>query len=42
MNLDNKLENVTIVGAAGKMGSGIAVLIGQEIAKLKILTKHIS
>ncbi|MFA5031653.1 MAG: 3-hydroxyacyl-CoA dehydrogenase family protein [bacterium] len=36
MNLDNKLENVTIVGAAGKMGSGIAVLIGQEIAKLKI------
>ncbi|MDD5528888.1 MAG: 3-hydroxyacyl-CoA dehydrogenase family protein [bacterium] len=38
MDLDNRLENVTIIGAAGKMGSGIAVLIGQEIAKLKIKT----
>ena len=36
MNLDERLENVSVIGAAGKMGSGIAVLIGQEMAKLKI------
>ncbi len=35
MTLDERLENVAIIGAAGKMGSGIAVLIAQEMAKLK-------
>jgi 3-hydroxyacyl-CoA dehydrogenase len=36
MNLDEKLRNVTVIGAAGKMGSGIGVLIAQEMAKLKL------
>ena len=36
MNLDERLQNVTVIGAAGKMGSGIAVLIAQEMAKLKL------
>lgn len=36
MDLDKRLENVTVIGAAGKMGSGIAVLVGQEMAKLKL------
>jgi len=36
MNLDDRLENVSVIGAAGKMGSGIAVLIAQEMAKLKL------
>ncbi len=35
MNLDQRLENVSVIGAAGKMGSGIAVLIAQEMARLK-------
>ncbi|UCF69774.1 MAG: 3-hydroxyacyl-CoA dehydrogenase family protein [candidate division WOR-3 bacterium] len=36
MNLDERLFNVTVIGAAGKMGSGIGVLIAQEMAKLKL------
>lgn len=40
MNLDDRLQNVTIIGAAGKMGSGIAVLIAQEMAKLKLKTDN--
>ena len=40
MTLDERLENVTIIGAAGKMGSGIAVLISQEMAKLKLLPEN--
>jgi len=36
MNLDEKLRNVTVIGAAGKMGSGIGVLIAQEMARLKL------
>lgn len=36
MTLDDRLENVAIIGAAGKMGSGIGVLIAQEMAKLKL------
>ena len=36
MNLDKRLQSVAIIGAAGKMGSGIAVLIAQEMAKLKL------
>jgi len=36
MNLDERLQNVAVIGAAGKMGSGIAVLIAQEMAKLKL------
>lgn len=36
MDYNKRLENVAVVGAAGKMGSGIAALIGQEMAKLKL------
>jgi 3-hydroxyacyl-CoA dehydrogenase len=36
MTLDDRLENVAVIGAAGKMGSGIGVLIAQEMAKLKL------
>jgi 3-hydroxyacyl-CoA dehydrogenase len=36
MNFEERLENVAVIGAAGKMGSGIAALIGQEMAKLKL------
>lgn len=39
MTLDERLENVAVIGAAGKMGSGIAVLIAQEMAKLKLKNK---
>jgi len=33
MELDKRLENVTVIGAAGKMGSGIALLLAQEMAR---------
>ncbi len=36
MNFAERLENVSIIGAGGKMGSGISVLIAQELAKLKV------
>lgn len=36
MNLDERLQNVAVVGAAGKMGSGIATLLAVEMAKLKL------
>ncbi len=40
MNLDERLQNVTIIGAAGKMGSGIGVLVAQEMARLKLLPEN--
>ncbi|TET24128.1 MAG: 3-hydroxyacyl-CoA dehydrogenase family protein, partial [Candidatus Cloacimonadota bacterium] len=36
MDYTERLRNVAVIGAAGKMGSGIAALIGQEMAKLKL------
>ena len=36
MNLDDILKNVTVIGAAGKMGSGISALLAQELANCKI------
>ena len=36
MTLDERLTNVSIIGAAGKMGSGIALLLAQEMAMLKL------
>ncbi|MDP3024072.1 MAG: 3-hydroxyacyl-CoA dehydrogenase family protein [candidate division Zixibacteria bacterium] len=35
MTFDERLQNVAIIGAAGKMGSGIALLLAQEMARLK-------
>ena len=36
MDLSARLENVTVLGAAGKMGSGIALLLAAEMAKEKL------
>jgi len=36
MTLDERLTNVAVVGAAGKMGSGIALLLAQEMALQKL------
>lgn len=36
MTIDERLTNVSIIGAAGKMGSGIALLLAQEMAFLKL------
>lgn len=33
MNLDSRLKNVAVVGAAGKMGSGISLLLALELAR---------
>jgi 3-hydroxyacyl-CoA dehydrogenase len=36
MTFDERLRNVSVIGAAGKMGSGIALLLAQEMAKQKL------
>lgn len=36
MNLEERLQNVAVIGAAGKMGSGIAALLVREMALLKL------
>ena len=36
ISLNEKLENVAIIGAAGKMGSGISFLLAYEMAILKV------
>lgn len=36
MDLDTRLERVAVLGAAGKMGSGIVLLLAAEMAKQKI------
>lgn len=40
MTLDERLTNVSVIGAAGKMGSGIALLLAQEMARLKNLPQN--
>lgn len=40
MDLIQKMENVSVLGAAGKMGSGILVLLSFEMAKLKLGKKE--
>jgi 3-hydroxyacyl-CoA dehydrogenase len=37
MNYEERLQNVSVLGAAGKMGSGILLLTAVEIAGLKLL-----
>jgi 3-hydroxyacyl-CoA dehydrogenase len=37
MSLDDKLTRVAVLGAAGKMGSGITLLVAQEMARLSVL-----
>jgi len=36
MNLDERLQNVTVLGAGGKMGSGISLLLAQEMTFRKL------
>jgi 3-hydroxyacyl-CoA dehydrogenase len=40
MQLNERLKNVAIIGAAGKMGSGIAILLAQEMALQKLLPEN--
>ncbi len=40
MNFDQRLQNVSVLGAAGKMGSGIALLLAAEMAKAKNLPEN--
>jgi len=36
MDLPERLQNVAVVGAAGKMGSGISLLLAKELARTKL------
>ena len=36
MDLTERLQNVAVLGAAGKMGSGIALLLAQELARTRL------
>jgi len=40
MNFDERMQNAAVIGAAGKMGSGIALLLAQEMARLKNLPEN--
>jgi 3-hydroxyacyl-CoA dehydrogenase len=40
MKLNEKMQNVSVLGAAGKMGSGILVLLSLEMGKLKLGQKQ--
>ncbi len=40
MSFNERLQNVGIVGAAGKMGSGIALLIAQEMTMQRLLPEN--
>lgn len=40
MDLDNRLQNVSVIGAGGKMGSGITLLLAVEMARLKNLPEN--
>ncbi len=39
-NLDERLSLVSVIGAAGKMGSGITLLLAQEMARLSLLPEN--
>jgi len=40
MNYEQKFENVTVLGAAGKMGSGILLLTAIEMADISLKPEH--
>jgi 3-hydroxyacyl-CoA dehydrogenase len=40
MDLNTRLQNVTVLGAGGKMGSGIATLLLQEMARLRMTPEY--
>lgn len=39
-HLDERLSLVSVIGAAGKMGSGITLLLAQELARLSLLPEN--
>jgi 3-hydroxyacyl-CoA dehydrogenase len=39
-NLDERLSTASVIGAAGKMGSGITLLLAQEMARLSLLPEN--
>ncbi len=40
MDLNTRLQNVTVIGAGGKMGSGIATLVLTEMMNMKLSPEH--
>ena len=36
MDLTERMQNVAVLGAAGKMGSGISLLLAQELARTRL------
>jgi len=40
MDLSQRLENVAVLGAAGKMGSGISLLLAMELARTKLAPEN--
>ena len=42
MNQEDKLQNVSVLGAAGKMGSGILLLTAVEMANLQLKPENSS
>ncbi|MFH1514219.1 MAG: hypothetical protein ABIG42_02035, partial [bacterium] len=40
MNYTERLENVTVIGAAGKMGSGILLLTALEMTDLSLMPEN--
>jgi 3-hydroxyacyl-CoA dehydrogenase len=40
MDLDSRLQTVTVVGAGGKMGSGITLLLAQEMVRVSLLPEN--
>jgi 3-hydroxyacyl-CoA dehydrogenase len=40
MNINERFEKVTVLGAAGKMGSGICLLLAREMVRLKHLPEN--
>lgn len=39
MNLSERLENTAVIGAAGKMGSGITLLLTKELARTRLTSE---
>jgi len=40
MDLSERLENVAVLGAAGKMGSGISLLLAQELGRIRLAPEN--
>jgi 3-hydroxyacyl-CoA dehydrogenase len=40
MTLDERLQDVTVLGAGGKMGSGISLLLAQEMTLQKLTNEN--